>query len=252
MKQFARQPIATALFRRYLDRLMRSHFASVRWRSIRPWQEWDPSIPTLAIANHTTWWDGFLSHQVTMAMDRRFRILMAAEHLERYRIFRRVGALPMERRRPREAFRDLQHAARELRGDTILWVYPQGSRRPVGERPARLEGGAGWLVARHSGPVRVVPVAIRIPFLSEQQPDAFVLVGRPWLVESGGGLSRHLITRHLDDMLGTTIDVLDGELATESLVHWTTLVQGKASINNRLDRVRHALGLLPGHQERNG
>ena len=252
MKGTVPQSLATTLFRRYLDRLMRSHFASVRWRSSTEWQGWDPAIPTLAIANHTTWWDGFLSHQVTMAMGRHFRILMEAEHLERYRFFLRVGALPMERRHPRRAFRDLERAAGELRGNSVLWVYPQGSRRPAAERPAHLERGTGWLIAQHSGPLRVVPVAIRVPFLSEQRPEALVLVGQPWLVEGGGGLSRDRITRHLADMLGTTIDALDADVATESLSNWTTLVHGRSSINNRIDRVRHALGLLPDHQERNG
>jgi 1-acyl-sn-glycerol-3-phosphate acyltransferase len=247
----APRPAAAWAFSWYVERLARGTFASVRWRSATDWRRWDPAVPTLAIANHTNWWDGFLSHQVARAMGRDFRILMEKQHLDRYRAFLRIGALPMERRSPMQAMRDLAVATACLVPAGMVWIYPQGQRRPAGEAPRDLEHGAAWMIRHHEGPLRVVPVAFRYPFLSEQRPEAVLLLGEPWLLE-GPREARAAITVRLARMLVETLVVLDGDLAVERLDAYDTLVAGRASINNRLDRVRHALGLLDEYQPRNG
>jgi 1-acyl-sn-glycerol-3-phosphate acyltransferase len=238
-------------FARYLDRLARGTFAAVRWRAGCDWREWDRRVPTLVIANHTSWWDGFLSHQLAHAMGQRFRILMEAEHLARYRVFQRFGALPVERRSPPQAMRDLALAAECLAAGDTVWIYPQGSRRPAMEPLDHLEHGAAWLVARVGSPVRVVPVAFRYPFLSEQRPEAFALVGEPWLLE-GTIPPRRAVTAQFREMLTSTLATLDADLAVERLGGYELLVRGRLSLNNRLDRWRHALGLLPHYTARNG
>ncbi len=244
---------AAAAFGRYLDRLLRGTFSTVRWRRLDEPAPWPADVPVLAIANHTSWWDGFLSHQLTRALGRSFRILMEAEHLGRYRVFRRVGALPLERRSARQAVRDLEVASQCLaEPGATLWIYPQGMRRPAGEVPTRLEHGAAWLLGRHRGPLLVVPTAFRYPFLSEQRPEAFALIGSPWLLEGPVAADRRAITARLAAMLVDTLAALDADLAAERVAQYQVLVTGRGSINNRLDRVRHALGLLPDHQERNG
>lgn len=247
-------PLRPALvqgFGRYLDRLARGTFAAVRWRALCDWRGWDPRVPTLVVANHTSWWDGFLSHQLARAMGQRFRILMEAEHLDRYRVFRRFGALPVERRSAQQAMRDLAVAASCLAAGDAVWIYPQGSRRPAMEPLDRLEHGAAWLVARVGPPVRVVPVAFRYPFLSEQRPEAFALVGEPWLLEDAIP-PRRTVTARLREMLATALAALDGDLAVERLAAYEILIGGRLSLNNRIDRWRHAVGLLPDHTARNG
>lgn len=247
----APRPAAAWAFSWYVERLARGTFASVRWRSRSDWRRWDPAVPTLAIANHTNWWDGFLSHQVSRAMGRDFRILMEKQHLERYRAFYRIGALPMERRSPTQAMRDLATATACLVPGGMVWIYPQGQRRPAGETPHDLEQGAAWMVRRHEGPLRVLPVAFRYPFLSEQRPEALVLLGEPWQVE-GPRATRGAITATCAERLVATLEVLDHDLAVERLDAYEMLVRGRPSINNRMDRVRHALGLLDEYQPRNG
>lgn len=240
------------LFGRYLDRLFRGTFNAVRWRSESDWQQWPDDVPILAIANHTSWWDGFLSHQVSRAIGRPFRILMEAEHLDRYRFFRRVGALPVERRSAPQARRDLALAADGLAGSTMLWIYPQGMRRPASEQIAALEHGAAWLIQRRMGPLLVVPVAFRYAFLSEQRPEAFALVAAPWHLSAPPAGRRRDLTARLAARLAATVATLDDDLRTERVERFETLVAGRPSINNRLDRVRHALGLLPDYRMRNG
>jgi hypothetical protein len=117
--------------------------------------------------------------------------------------------------------------------------------------PGRLERGAAQLAVRHIGPLRLCPVAFRYPFMSEQLPEAMALVGRSWLHD--GGDDRKALTERIGGAMRDTVAALDARLATEALDGFRILVPGKLSINKRMDRVRHSLGLLRGPFEaRNG
>lgn len=234
----------------YLDRLARRTFTTVRWH--RAPDAAPPTLPILVIANHTNWWDGFLSHQVSRAMGRHFRILMEAEHLARYPAFRWIGALPMERRSRTQGMRDLAVATACLAPDALVWIYPQGRRSPAPAPLERLEQGAAWMLLRHEGPLRVLPVGFRYPFTSEQLPEACIRFGAPWDVEPGHGLDRAAVTARMAAMLTDTLVHLDADIAAEDFAEYETLVAGRASINLTLDRVRHRLGLLDRAPERNG
>ena len=48
---------ADKIFRIYIFRMLKKHFASVTLFGKLP--ESDPLLPTLLIPNHNTWWDGF-------------------------------------------------------------------------------------------------------------------------------------------------------------------------------------------------
>jgi hypothetical protein len=101
--------------------------------------------------------------------------------------------------------------------------------------------------------VRIVPVAFRYPFVSEQLPEAFALVGQPRVFRTSPGADRRALTREIERDTLATLDTLDRFLAEEAHGSFRTLVAGKLSVNKRMDRFRHAVGLLRGPFEaRNG
>ena len=248
------EAIASGLFERYVRRQAVGHFAGVHWHVAGRPERWNPAVPTLFVANHSNWWDGFLAFLVSRTLGIRFRILMEAQHLARYRFFLRIGARPLRREPPRAAWADLAAAAEELAAGTGLWIFPQGERRPAGERPLRCERGAAQLVRAGPGPVRVCPVAFRYAFLGEQRPEAFVLVGEEWLpgpADRAG--SRPLLMEAIAGRLEQAVAGLDDLVARERLDAFRPLALGGLSVNKRLDRFRHAIGLLRGPFEaRNG
>jgi hypothetical protein len=64
---------------------------------------------------------------------------------------------------------------------------------------------------------------------------------------------RETLMGDMERRLAATVDELDERLDAERLDLFRPLAHGKLSINKRLDRVRHALGLLRGPFEaRNG
>jgi 1-acyl-sn-glycerol-3-phosphate acyltransferase len=225
----------------------------VRWATLTDAARWDRGVPTLFVANHTNWWDGLFAFLLGRELGFTFHLLMDATELARYPQARWVGVLPLRRGRLHGAYEDLCAAGACLRPGAGLWIFPQGRRRPQGERPARFARGAAHLVALHGRPVRIVPVALRYVFVSEQLPEAFALAGSPRIVEPDPALERRALTSVIEADTLDALDTLDGLLREESHGSFGRLVAGKLSVNKRMDRFRHAVGLLRGEfQPRNG
>ena len=246
---------AARAFGWYLDRLAGRHFTTVRWRTAEDPAPW-PNEALLFVANHTNWWDGFMAHQVTRALGVSFQVLMDAKGVAAYPLFRRVGAVPVRRTSPFQAVADLQAIAGNLRPGVGVWIFPQGERRPATEPLGGTERGAAQLALTAGVPVRLVPVGFRYPFLSEQLPEAFVLLGRSWMVPGGAGTragGRRELALEIEARLNQTLADLDERLRREDIAGFDVLVRGRLSINKRLDRVRHSVGALEGpFEERNG
>ena len=225
---------------------------AVHWRRPATGHGLSADRPTIFVANHTNWWDGFLAYLVGRALGTTFYVLMETEHLARYRFFLRVGALPLNRASAPRAYADLERARGVLAPGAGLWVFPQGGRRPAAVRPSLLEAGAAHLALTAPGPVQVCPVAFRYGYLGEQLPEAFVWVGESWRVDPGEQ-GRRALTEEIGRRLGATLDRLDAARDAEKLDEFELLVQGASSLNKRMDRIRHRLGWLDGpFEERNG
>jgi 1-acyl-sn-glycerol-3-phosphate acyltransferase len=247
------RPLAVWAFRRYFRQLAAKQFTSVRLASADDPARWDRDVPTLFLGNHTTWWDGIIAWLLVDALGLQPHILMEAVNLERYAAFKWIGTIPVRRDSPRGAYEDLEKALAYLRPGTGLWIFPQGHRKPVLQRPVTLERGAAQLALHAGRRIRIVPVAFRYPFLSEQLPEGFVLVGEPWLFEPGPADDRRTLSELFGARLAATVDALDARLAREDVTDFRPFIAGKLSINKRMDLVRHRLGLLRGDfEERNG
>ncbi len=246
-------PLAVWAFARYFRAQFARHFTSVRWATLTDAARWDRGVPTLFVANHTNWWDGLFAFLLGRELGLTFHILMDGTQLSRYRAARRIGVLPLRRDELRGAYEDLGRAGQCLRPGAGLWIFPQGARRPQGERPARFTRGAAHLALTHGEPVRLCPVALRYVFVGEQLPEAFALVGHPRVLEPAPDTDRRTLTADIERNAGGTLDMLDALLRVEAHGSFRTLVAGKLSVNKRMDRFRHAVGLLRGPFEaRNG
>ncbi len=246
-------PAAAWLFDRYIRGQVRRYFTGVHWAARGRPEDWDRDVPTLFLANHTNWWDGFLACLLSGRLKLRFQVLMEARHLARYPVFLKVGALPLGRENPRQAYADLVAAVAYLSPGSGLWVFPQGERRPPREPLSRCERGAAELALRAGRPIRVCPVALRYSFVGEQLPEAFLLVGDEWRLAPGDYAGREPLMEEMEARLGATVSALDVLVDAERRDGFHPLAEGKLSVNKRLDRFRHAVGLLRGpFQARNG
>lgn len=244
-------PVLARWFAWYFRRLARRHFATVQWMTADDPADWGP-LPILAVANHTTWWDGPLAYLLSAELGREFHVAMEAQHLARYPYFRRIGAHPLRRTTPRARWDDLARLDQMIAPGRILWMFPQGSRRPAREAIGRLERGAAHLALTRR-PVRIVPVTIRLVHGSEQLPEAYLRVGPSWIVGVQDPHDRRELTDDIARALTRGLAKTDALLDRELPGPWRSLVRPTLSFNKRLDRIGHALGLLGGRFEpRNG
>lgn len=248
-----RDPVGPVVrwFAWYFRRLARRHFAGVHWATSDDPARWDDT-PILVIANHSTWWDGPLAYLLTAHLGRTFHVAMEARHLARHPYFGLIGAHPLRRTTTAARYADLEWLGTTLAPGAMLWVFPQGERRPALERPASLERGAAHLALTRA-PVRVVPVGIRLAHLSEQLPDAFLRAGPSFIVRPGDTRDRSALTREFARALAQVLGEADALITAELLGPWRPLIPSSLSLNKRIDHVARSVGLLDGPFEaRNG
>ena len=93
----------------YVRHLMRRSFDTVRLRN-----DSAPFPPTgyIAVANHSSWWDGFagLLLNSNLIPKRPFAAMMDAEQLRRFPFFRMTGAFSVDRSSVRAALPAVEHA----------------------------------------------------------------------------------------------------------------------------------------------
>jgi 1-acyl-sn-glycerol-3-phosphate acyltransferase len=136
--------------------------------------------PLLLVANHTSWWDGFLVRDVHLALRRTapmYTVMNRAE-LERLPFFRLLGAVPLEVGSSSSLLRLLRclRTAVRARPYSSVVYFPQGRIWPAWKRPLGFLGGVE-LVTRALAPCCILPIGIHIESLNHARPTAFVSVG---------------------------------------------------------------------------
>lgn len=143
--------------------------------------------PLLVVANHVSWWDGFLLREVHRRVrpEAPFHVVMAETELIRHPYFRRLGALPLGSgcMAGRGLLRMLEER-RTLTPDLVIAIFPQGQIWPSRRRPLAFRPGAAWLATRLA-PLTLLPVGLHLEPLNRTAPAAFISVGDPVAVRPG-------------------------------------------------------------------
>ncbi|GMV08085.1 MAG: hypothetical protein AMXMBFR53_43600 [Gemmatimonadota bacterium] len=156
----------------------------------------EPGFPLLLVANHESFWDGFLLREVQRRLRPRgrFHAVMLERELKERPLLRWLGGLGVTPGSVASA-RGLLRTMERLRRDDptgVIAYFPQGAIHPGAFGPLRFRSG----VARVAGalaPATVLPVGIRVlPGRSHRQ-EAYVSVGEALAVPSPGTLSTGLV-----------------------------------------------------------
>ena len=135
--------------------------------------------PYLVCLNHSSWWDAIAAFKLSRLLGYDNYVMQEEIHLERYFLFRRLGAFSVVRDNPRSARRSLDYAVGLLNEPRrAVWIFPQGEIRPNDERPLGFFRGVEYIASRKEG-VSPVLIALRYEFLGEWKPSIFARV-RPF------------------------------------------------------------------------
>lgn len=173
------------IFRLYVVWLLGRSFARINVYGDIP--VISPRHPIVLAPNHSTWWDGFFVYFLNMKVFKRpFYLMMSEEQLRQFRFFTRAGAYSIPTGSPRGIIASLHYTIEvlEMEGDpaSLVCIFPQGDLTSWFQRPLNFKRGLEWVLARYSGILNLVPLAIKAEFGAEQRPDVALLFGKNYVI----------------------------------------------------------------------
>jgi 1-acyl-sn-glycerol-3-phosphate acyltransferase len=196
-------PFALRVFDALFLPWMRRRIRAVHVAGVRP--SLPPLRPLVLVANHVSWWDGFLLREVHRALRPRspLHFIMLQEELEKHRFFRLLGGIGIRPRSATSVARALRLLEERLqrRPDSVVLFFPQGCIFPAYRRPLGFQPGVE-LLARRLPQALFLPVALHLEPLTTAAPTAFVALGEP--MEAGAATAAALeaaVERELDAVL---------------------------------------------------
>lgn len=186
------------------------------------WPEAPRGVPLLLVANHVSWWDGFLLREVqrTLRPDAPFHTVVVEHQLERHPVLRRLGGVPVDPGAPGSVLGMLRTLARLRARDpeTVFSYFPQGRIWPTSRRPLSVRRGVETVTGLLA-PVRVLPVAIHIEPLVDVRPTPFLWLCDPVDVAEDDALPAGAIDHRLAvglDEIRTRLD----EMGEDAVRDW--------------------------------
>lgn len=228
-------------------------FARVRLREMS-----DPraaGVPLLGLANHPSWWDGYLALATARHYHLPRYLMMDEAQLRRYGFFRWAGCFSVDRSDARESARSVAYAAHLLATERqpLVWLFPQAEITPAARRPIEAHGGAAHVLRRATAGGRAIgwlPVAWQYEFRGEQHPEAFVRVGAAEIVNAADTRDARALTARIGAALTREADALRDDLVADDLGAYHVIVRGTSGINDWWDTVlrRRRLVAEPGER----
>ncbi len=206
-------------------------------------------VPILGLANHPSWWDGYLALLLARYYGLPRYLMMDESQLRRYGFFRWAGCFSVDRTDPRESARSVAYAARLLTRaeQPIVWLFPQAEITPADRRPIAAHGGAAHVLRRATADGTAVgwlPVAWQYAFRGEQHPEAFIRVGAVEVVTAAETREVRRLSARISAALTREADALRDDLAADDLATYRIILHGAGGVNDRWDRVRRRSRLV--------
>jgi 1-acyl-sn-glycerol-3-phosphate acyltransferase len=171
-----RGPWFLRLARGYVRRGLGRDFDGIYARGLARARQLCAGNPVIVAANHVAWWDAFLAVLLDQELGTEGYCLMDAANLKRLPFFAWLGALSLDRSRPRQSLKDLQASVRLLdRPGRALWIFPQGDERPFHLRPLGLQSGVAYLAEKSRVPL--LPLSISYLYFQAPRPRIVLHLG---------------------------------------------------------------------------
>jgi 1-acyl-sn-glycerol-3-phosphate acyltransferase len=131
--------------------------------------------PVLLIANHFSWWDGFIGHYLSFKYFRKkFHVMMLREQLIDRMFLNKAGAFSVEKS-TRSVVESLHYSAEILsRENNLLMMFPQGKIESQYHRDFLFEKGVEKILERCDPLPEVVFNVNLVDYFSNPAPTLFI------------------------------------------------------------------------------
>lgn len=232
----------------WFARFVRRHMNALRLaRWGRPRSAEHPG-PIVVYCNHPSWWD---AATIILLADRLFpdRASFApfdAAMLEKYGVFGRMGAFPVDLTSARGAAQFLASARGILSGrGRMLWITAQGRFGDVRARPLGLKPGVARL-AEIAPDAVFLPLALDYAFWEERGAEACCAFGAPIPGRDLLALSRPDRLARLEADLEATLDRLGADVIARDPGRFDAVLAGARGVGGIYDGWRRLAARLAG------
>jgi 1-acyl-sn-glycerol-3-phosphate acyltransferase len=209
------------IFTIYNTNLLKRRFDSLQIVNLETLEKRDIETPLLIYANHSCWWDGLVGFQVSQSLKMDSFIMMEERHLQRFQLFRKLGAFSIIREKPFEAIKSINYSVELLKENPqrTLWIFPQGEIIHNDLRPFKFFSGITKIVKKLEK-CSIVPLAISYEFGGNFKPTIFVAIGETDFIDNVEKIS----LKKFENKLSLVLDKLRVDIVNKNFNKFKKLI----------------------------
>jgi len=218
--------------------MLENRFFALRYKGEEKFFNRDESIPTIAFAPHTNWWDGIVGYNICRRIFNK-EIRLMVEELNRFPILRRGGAFSVNKKSAQASMKALQYAIDVIEDkNNILYIFPQGIIKPPNFRPIEFQTGLAYIAqkaVKKYGKVNLIPIGVNYFFLRADKPEVMVEIGDIITLDSDK-IDRKEYSESLAKILEQLCDKQNANIAEGKLAGYKTLFQQKLKWYRKIEQ----------------
>lgn len=151
--------------------MLRKHFNGI----VTELDDCPEDKPVLLIANHFSWWDGFIGNYLSYKYyQKKFHVMMLREQLENRMFLNKAGAFSVEKS-SRSAVESILYSAEILsQKENLLLMFPQGKIESLYHRDFHFAGGVEKILDKCDPPPIIVFNVNLVDYFSNVLPTLFI------------------------------------------------------------------------------
>lgn len=218
--------------------MLENRFFALRYKGEENYFNRDESIPTIAFAPHTNWWDGIVGYNICRRIfDKEIRLMV--EELNRFPLLRKGGAFSVNKKSPQSSMKALKYAIDVIEDlNNVLYIFPQGIIKPPNFRPIEFQSGLAYIAqkaAKKYGKVNLLPIGVNYFFLRADKPEVMVELGKIITIDNDS-MDRKELTDYLAKILEQTCDKQNADIFEGKLTGYKTLFQQKLKWYRKIEQ----------------
>lgn len=218
--------------------MLENRFFALRYKGEENYFNRDESIPTIAFAPHTNWWDGIVGYNICRRIfDKEIRLMV--EELNRFPLLRKGGAFSVNKKSPQSSMKALKYAIDVIENlNNVLYIFPQGIIKPPNFRPIEFQSGLAYIAqkaAKKYGKVNLIPIGVNYFFLRADKPEVMVEIGEVITIDTDS-MDRKELTDSLAKILERTCDKQNSDIFEGKLAGYKTLFQQKLKWYRKIEQ----------------
>lgn len=218
--------------------MLENRFFALRYKGEERFKQLDPSVPTIAFAPHTNWWDGIVGYNMSRRVFSK-EIRLMVEELNRFPLLRRGGAFSVNKKSAQASMKALKYSVDVIEDlNNLLYIFPQGIIKPPNFRPIEFQTGLAYIAQKAAakyGKVNLIPIGVNYFFLRADKPEVMVEIGEPITLDNAN-LDRKEFSEYLAKYLEDICDKQNADIAEGKLKGYKTLFQQKLKWYRKIEQ----------------